>query len=409
MKILLATSRAIPSGGGIASYNQELIKALGAGNDFYLLTSSNEQNVNGYINTESLYGINYYDYTFAKNFVDKINSANYDLVINSNNEFISIVSPFINSPIISVSHFVDGILADCAGYNCEYNNAIIALSYYGKKYIENKFHVKDDSKVKVVYNFVHPLKTPNNKVNASKITIVYPGGTSINKSVDVVTDVAYRLKQTKNDFSFIWLGNTILHSANMSLLGIKDIRQMLHGDSRFTITGNIPREEAEWYISSANVFLLPSRGEGCPMTLLEAMRAGCIPIVSDAHHGSLELIQQSKTGFVTKQGDSKTICKIIIDIINNPTKYAEYYNKTKEFSENELNFEKWTSKMMSIINETIFTVKKSIVMNRYNYNKSVNGYKIIKRSNRRKTILLSILNRVKMDWLYLKWKGWKQK
>ena len=206
MKILLATSAAVPFGGGIASYNQELIKVLGAGNDFYLLTLSNEQNVTGFKETTSIFGKNKYDYNFADYIVNEINSKKFDLIINSNNNVISIIAPFLKSPIISVSHFVDGILADCAGYNCKYNNAIIALSHYGKKYLEEKFKIYEPNKVKVVYNFVHPTEQIFDKSKCKKITIVYPGGTSINKSLDVVMEVVYRLKRTKLDFSFYWLG-----------------------------------------------------------------------------------------------------------------------------------------------------------------------------------------------------------
>mgnify|MGYP003522199446 CR=1 FL=1 len=56
MKILLATSAAIPSGGGIAAYNQELCNLLGKEHDLFLLTDSNECNVEGYKKTYSNYG-----------------------------------------------------------------------------------------------------------------------------------------------------------------------------------------------------------------------------------------------------------------------------------------------------------------------------------------------------------------
>ena len=325
MKLLLATSAAVPAGGGIASYNQELIKIYKDNNEFHLLTSANERDVEGFVSTESVFGKNIYDYGFASELIRRINFLKYDLIINSNSSFITIAAPFVNAPIISVAHFVNGILADKAGYNGQYNNAIIVQSNYCKAYLERKFSISDSAKIKVVYNFVQRKKSDSNKIENNTIRIVYPGGTSVKKSSDVVMDVAYRLKRTNLNFSFYWLGRTLMPSASFSVFGVRDIKQMINGDPRFIITGLVPRNEAENFIASANVFLLPSRGEGCPMTLLEAMRVGCIPVVSDAHHGSLELIDSSKAGIVVKQGDSKATFNILVDIIQNHEKYKSYY------------------------------------------------------------------------------------
>lgn len=407
MKILLATSAAAAYGGGIASYNQELIKALGDGNCFYLLASGNEHEVEGYKYTISLYGNNIYDYSFTASLIEKLNSEDFDLIINSNSDFISLAAPFIKAPIIAVAHFVNGLLADCAGHNSEYNNAIIALSYYGKEYLEKKFKIEDQHKVKVVYNFVHPEPVVIDKTNNKRLVIVFPGGTSVKKSIDVVMDVAYRLKKTKHDFLFYWLGNTKLPSANLSIFGVKDTRQMLHGDNRFVLTGNVPREDAERYISSANIFLLPSRGEGCPMTLLEAMRAGCIPIVSDAKHGSRELIEKSNAGFVTKQGDSKAIVRLIEDIIKNHSNYSEYYTITKAFSENELSPDNWSAQMQAVIKDALSKPKLTIELNEEQFKLSSEKYIGFRKQDEKNAKINSVKNRIKMDWLYLRWNGWK--
>lgn len=407
MKILLATSAAIPTGGGIASYNQELVKSLGSGDEIDLLTAANEKNVDGYCITKSLYSDNIYDFNIAKQLITGINESHYDLIINSDSEFVAISAPFLSSPIISVAHFVDGILADCAGYNNKYVNAIIALSNYGKKYLVHKFHILDKTKVKVVYNFVHPKDFHINKTNKSPLVIVYPGGTSIKKSVDVVMDVAFRLKRTDLSFSFYWIGEDILPSSNYSVFGVKSIKQMIHGDARFVLTGKVPREVAEDIIAQANIFLLPSRGEGCPMTLLEAMRTGCIPIVSDAHHGGFELIYKSKAGLVVKQNDSKATFKLLADIIKNHDKYKGYYTRSKKYSETALNSEVWTSIMNKIILETVSLPRANMVLSEDSYIKSVKGYIKLKKQDRRNNMISSALNRIKMDWLYLKWQGWK--
>ncbi|GJL54511.1 MAG: LPS N-acetylglucosaminyltransferase [Nitrospirales bacterium] len=63
-----------------------------------------------------------------------------------------------------------------------------------------------------------------------------------------------------------------------------------------------------WY-AGASAFVLPSRYEGMPNALLEAMAAGLPAIISDASPGPLELIQDGKTGFIIPVDDSDALAK----------------------------------------------------------------------------------------------------
>lgn len=56
------------------------------------------------------------------------------------------------------------------------------------------------------------------------------------------------------------------------------------------IIDKLPKEEFEKTLSSSCFLLLPSREEGCPMVLLEAMRFGVIPIVSNGKGAMRKLL-----------------------------------------------------------------------------------------------------------------------
>lgn len=407
MKILLATSAAVPVGGGIASYNQELVKAFTDDNEIHLLTASNETNVSGYTKCTTLFEKAITSYSYCRELVSQINNEHFDLIINSNSTAIAYLAPFVNAPIITVSHFVNGICADCAGYNTDFVNSIIALSNYGKQYLEDKFQITDKSKVHVIYNFVHPKDIVIEKKRTQPLIIVYPGGTSIKKSADVVMETAYRLKKSDLKFKFIWLGGTRLPSDKMSLFGISETTQMLHGDDRFELVGRVSREMAEEYMSKANIFLLPSRGEGCPMTLLEAMRVGCIPVVSDAHHGSREILEMCSCGKIVRQDDSKALFDALEDIILHHDAYSDCYDKTKEFSKESLSPYVWKEQMDAIIRFAVNKNKKTMEMSESSFNASLNGYRKLQKNDRLQMQIASALNRIKMDWLYVKWMGWK--
>lgn len=404
MKILLATSKAVPSGGGIASYNQELVSALGKDNEIYLLTDADEYDVPGYRLTYRTSGQSNRDYGYCSRLIDKINNGGYDCIINSNSAFIPVISPFLTPRIVSVSHFVDGALAINAGYNAPYQNAIISLSEYGKKFIIDKFHIGDPDKIKVIYNFVRwcDAQPDGSKIDRTPLRIVYPGGTSIAKSVDVVQQLVYRLLRSDLDFEFVWMGGTRLPSAGKTLLGLHETTDLFAKDKRLRITGSVPREEAMDIMASANIFLLPSRGEGCPMTLLEAMRGGCISIVSDARHGSREIIEKSNAGVIVRQGSSRELYEAISDILLNHGRYREMYSLSKEYIEKELSQAGWVTQMYSVIEGLTADAKRHIPLTPASFDKSTRGYSRLIRIERVKTMARSAFYRIKFDISYIR-------
>lgn len=398
MKILLATSKAIPSGGGIASYNQELVNLFTKEHQIDLLTDADEQEVEGYSECKSNFGHVNRDESYCKSLVEGINAADYDCIINSNSAFIPVIAPFLSVPIVSVSHFVNGRLAINAGYNSQYLSGIIALSHYCKDFLCKRFQIVDTDKIKVVYNFV---KNDNSYLNQGKecshpLIIVYPGGTAIAKSVDVVVHTVYKLLKSDLDFKFYWLGGTKLPCSK--LFGkVKSLDDLFPSDHRLIITGVLPRTEAMTMIANANIFLLPSRGEGCPMTLLEAMRGGCIPVVSDAHHGSREILEKAGVGIITKQDSATDLFDSISDIIKNHDKYKSNYNDSIDYLHNYLSEEKWGNEMVKIINNAVLSSRLTIPFEHTVFIESTKGYTALLRKERIKSMLSSLLYRMKIE------------
>ncbi|MDE5758249.1 MAG: glycosyltransferase family 4 protein, partial [Allobaculum sp.] len=277
---------------------------------------------------------------------------------------------------------------------------------YGRDFISKKYHIKDRSKISVIYNFVKKdlRYQDNSKLNRNPLTIVYPGGTSVQKSVDVIQHLVYKLLRSNLDFRFVWLGGTKLPGAKMSLFGLRTTESLFPSDPRLIITGNVSRDKAMEVIGNTNIFLLPSRGEGCPMTLLEAMRGGCIPVVSDAHHGSREILELSGTGIITKQGSASSLYNAIATIINNHELYISNYPKTKEYLNTELSEKKWAEKMTKVIMDAINTTKLTIPLSFKAFKKSYHCYSRLMYWERIKTIFRSAHYRIKLDLMYILYK-----
>lgn len=402
MRILLASSAIIPSGGGIASYNQELIKAIAPNNEIDVITEEIIDHADNIKNVISIYGRNINDFDYCKELVEHINNSKYNLIINSNSKLISIICPYLTCSIVSVSHFVNGKIAIIAGYNAQYIQKIIALSYYGKQFIEKKYKIIDSCKVNVVYNFVHQINTPLNsqKIEKKPIKIVYPGGTSIQKNFDTVMKALRMLIKNKSiQFSFIWLGGMRLPSARFCLP--KDVSCLVRDDERVTFTGTVKREEAIKILSETNIFLLPSRGEGCPMTLLEAMQFGCVPVVSDAHHGSREILEDGKFGFITKNSDAKDLYSTLLKILRNHSEYTDNYRQTFEYSRTNLSKEIWQEQMQKLIEDSIKGSKEVSELTKSNFKKNVRKLNLAIRIERTKEQLRSLKSCIICNWLYL--------
>jgi glycosyltransferase involved in cell wall biosynthesis len=66
-----------------------------------------------------------------------------------------------------------------------------------------------------------------------------------------------------------------------------------------------------------DVFVLPTRAEGVPVALLEAMGAGLVPIVSDIESGVSEVIESGVTGYRPAVGDTASFAAAVAELERN--------------------------------------------------------------------------------------------
>ena len=74
------------------------------------------------------------------------------------------------------------------------------------------------------------------------------------------------------------------------------------------------RDDVEALLMEADVFVLPSRSEASPNSVLEAMAAG-VPIVASAVGGLLELVQPGRTGLLVPPDDASALARAIESLL----------------------------------------------------------------------------------------------
>ena len=148
-----------------------------------------------------------------------------------------------------------------------------------------------------------------------------------------------------------------------------------------TFYGVIPKEKVyDLYISS-HIFLMPSFYEGLPLTLIESMSCGCVPVVSLLDNITDFCIDDKIDGFLCKVSDVESFADNIIklamdtDLLNKMGKNSElkarrqfsiqrmgseYTSLMNSIKKNELKRSKFSISWRDFFPQKIFLLKTSI-------------------------------------------------
>jgi glycosyltransferase involved in cell wall biosynthesis len=86
-----------------------------------------------------------------------------------------------------------------------------------------------------------------------------------------------------------------------------------------------------------DIFVLSSRREGLPNSILEAMALG-LPVVTTDVAGAKELVVDGKTGYVLPQGDVQGIAHALIELVENEVLRRQMSKAGRERVEREFSF-----------------------------------------------------------------------
>ena len=99
-------------------------------------------------------------------------------------------------------------------------------------------------------------------------------------------------------------------------IGLEALAERCEVRHRIRFLGHCRDVRAE--LAAAAVFVLPSRKEGMPNALLEAMAAGLAVIVNDASPGPLEFVTDGQNGLVVPHDDAAALARAMLRLQNDP-------------------------------------------------------------------------------------------
>jgi glycosyltransferase involved in cell wall biosynthesis len=121
-------------------------------------------------------------------------------------------------------------------------------------------------------------------------------------------DVAAQLHSRGMDFAITLIGEGS-QEHDLRLLGADFIRR-----GQLRLTGRLSGEALRGELEAADVFLLLSEFEGLPISLLEAMGHGCVPVVTAVESGIEEVIEPGVNGQLIPPGDAAAAAAVIEEL-----------------------------------------------------------------------------------------------
>lgn len=286
----------------------------------------------------------------------KLLEADVDLIHVHANKYFStdmgaLIAKLRGLPLVYSSHagtfgqsFVGRLHNQTAGRIALSADVVVCVSNYEKGLIESSgIPVK---RFEVLPNGVDrdKFKVQSSKfkvaIDNSKFMVLYVGRLSPHKGIDTLIVSASLVLRNIPDVKFVIAGPG--ESSNL-----KSQTSNLNLDDHFVFTGEVLEEEKIALLKKADVFVLPSRSEAFGITVIEAMAAGCPPIVSDIP-ALTEIVSNGRTGLVFPVDDEKALSNSIIKLLSNQSLHQDISKTAKKAVQEKYDWEKIIDRLEDI-------------------------------------------------------------
>ncbi|MCY7361873.1 MAG: glycosyltransferase family 4 protein [Ignavibacteria bacterium] len=146
--------------------------------------------------------------------------------------------------------------------------------------------------------------------------ILFVGGINIRKGVEVLVDAYIQIEKKFPDLKLLIVGPTYKYDQKYISTIKNKIKENNLNEKVYMTEDNV--ENVEEYMQSSDIFVLPSRQEGFPISVIEAMSCGLAVVGSDIPEIAKAQISSGKDGYTFKEGSSKelavTLEKLLTDI-----------------------------------------------------------------------------------------------
>jgi glycosyltransferase involved in cell wall biosynthesis len=227
------------------------------------------------------------------------------------------------------------------------NTTHITVAERSRRDLIGRFRFLDANQVKVVLNGVFFSQTNDSrehtrarwKVSAEEIVLGSVGRMEAQKAPNFALEIIAALVSRGLPVRCIWIGDGSMRTE------FEEQAQSL-GIARYVAVEGW-RDDIENCLQGLDIFLLPSKFEGMPLALLEAMGAGLCCCVSDVD-GMAEVIQHGLNGFLCAPGNVLRWCEQIETCVSNPRLRVAVGVRAKDFARERFSINAMASSTMTV-------------------------------------------------------------
>jgi L-malate glycosyltransferase len=151
---------------------------------------------------------------------------------------------------------------------------------------------------------------PDELLTFDGFRLIYVGSLIPRKSVQTVLEAHHRLQSSGRVVCSVIVGD------GPDRANLERLARARSLDHVWFVESQPPVQVPRW-LSIADALVLPSRSEGRPNVVLEAMAAG-VPVLATDIPGTRELVREGETGLLFPVGDSQALADCVDRLIDSP-------------------------------------------------------------------------------------------
>jgi glycosyltransferase involved in cell wall biosynthesis len=291
MKLLVATSAPSDGGAGISAYTRTLAASLAeAGHEVHYASPSHTDSF--FIDT---HGIRHIPtdrgddpIESAERLLHHIRTHSVEGCVNNDNPVLQSIAPGLDMPLVVVCHMDRRIVASLCTLHSDWVDHLVCISNDMQKTMIKRYGFPN-TKCRLIHNgTVDPGHSGQfEQSDPQKLHVVCTGGWTTHKGGPRVMESVLAHPHVWKRVQLDWFG-LVPEKIQAKVAHLPNIR----------FRGQVPQAAFHETLGAADALVFASDKEGCPMTMLEAMSWGVLPIATDGVGAMRWLIDSGREGFI---------------------------------------------------------------------------------------------------------------
>jgi len=176
------------------------------------------------------------------------------------------------------------------------------------------------------------------------------GSITPRKGHDLLIEAAPKIISRIPNVHFLFVGDAVEGYVDF-IRSLKEKLNALNLTSRFHWAGF--REDIERLYAAMDVLVLPSRSEGLPRTVIEALAAG-LPVVCSDVGGVREIVTSRDIGYIIEKDDPVQLANTVVEVLTNHNLHTSSARVTRQnFVFQRFSIQSYISGFMCVIDDLL--------------------------------------------------------